>query len=1064
MNLPELSIKRPVFVTCVVVLILVLGVMGYNSLGVDLFPDVTFPYVMVNTPYPGAAPQEVEIQVSKPLEEEISSLEGVKKVSSTNLEGYSVVSVQFTLETDSKVAEQRVRDRVAYIRAKLPKDIEEPVIRRWDPSDAPVIQLALQSDLSPAAAYDLADQVVKPAFSQVGGVGVVEVTGGTKREIRVVLDRKKLNAAEISAGQVAQKIGLNGLNVPLGKHEEGGKNLLFRSVGQYDDLDRLRSTVVSFLGSDVPKTVGDLGAVEDGLEERQTANFVNGKEALFINIYKQTRANTVAVVDEAMRREAALNEDLKARSGGPQLVLVHDDARPVRMNLADVRQTILLGILLTVLVVTAFLGSFRSTIITITSLPVSLLGAFILMQAMGFTVNVMTLLALSLAVGLLIDDAIVVRENIWRHIEEGADSKTAALEGTLEVALAVVATTSVVISVFLPIAFLKGTVGQFFKQFGFTVCFAMAVSLFEAMTMGPMLSAYWAGKRRSAQGHVSGRGLFGLVDRFQKSLEELYVRTIDWTLVGWRRWLSVPLFLAVMLTSGVLLSHVDKTFMPSSDVGEFVVFLKGAPGTSLDAMEKRAMAMEQVIRMHPEVAFTSGEVGNNQGEYHKSKLYVKLTPYRERKLTTSDLKDKVREDLKPFRDELQPQVADASHFGDWAPFNLNLVGDDYNVLIAQTDEIVKRFRTIKGLADVQTNFDGGKPEFQAKLDPNRMRDLGVLGIDAGMELRTQVEGTVAAKFRDNGQEYDIRVRLEDDQRNLEKEFPRVWVPNQNHNLVRLADISTPLKTEGPSTINRQNRARYIQVSGQIGPGGALGNIQADAEKIMKGMTLPPGVHYEFVGQSEDMKDLITSMVTAVGLAILFTFMILASLYESPIIPFAILPAIPMSVVGAFFALMITHKTLDIFSMIAIVMLFGLVTKNSILLVDYILLGIGKGLPRNEAIREAGRIRLRPILMTTLALVAGMMPLALALSEVGKFRQSMGVAVVGGLISSFFLTLLIVPAVYSIVDDVRLYSRILFGTDPSPYGSRWPRWVHGWFQGRKARQEPKSILDKYLESR
>jgi multidrug efflux pump subunit AcrB len=356
------------------------------------------------------------------------------------------------------------------------------------------------------------------------------------------------------------------------------------------------------------------------------------------------------------------------------------------------------------------------------------------------------------------------------------------------------------------------------------------------------------------------------------------------------------------------------------------------------------------------------------------------------------------------------------------------VGDDYDKLIVLADQIVKKFRGIPGLADVQTNFDGGKPEFQAKLDPGRMRELGVLGIDAGMELRTQVEGTVAAKFRDNGQEYDIRVRLQDDQRDLEKEFPRVWVPNQNHNLVRLADIATPLKTEGPSTINRQNRARYIQVSGQLGFGGALGNIQAEAERIMKDVVLPPGVHYEFVGQSEDMKDLITSMITAVCLAILFTFMILASLYESPIIPLSILPAIPMSVVGAFFALFITHRTLDIFSMIAIVMLFGLVTKNSILLVDYILQGLARGLSRDDAIREAGRIRLRPILMTTLALVAGMMPLALALSEVGKFRQSMGVAVVGGLVSSFFLTLLIVPAVYSIVDDFRLWLRWMFRLD------------------------------------
>jgi len=533
MNLPKLAIDRPVFVSCIVTLLMVMGFLAYRSLGVDLFPDVSFPFVSVVTPYKGAAPQEIESQISKPLEEQFSTLQGLKKVYSVSEEGYSIVTLAFTLETDSKDAEQRVRDRLAFVRPRLPKDIDEPVVQRMDPSDQPVMTLSLQSSLDSHQAYDMADQLIKPLLSQVSGVGVVDIFGGSKREIRVELDRAKLNAYRVSASSVANNIGLNGLNVPVGKYEINGKNILFRSVGEYNDLERLQHTIVNFLGSDVPITVDKVGKVVDSVEDAKNYSSFNGKSALFFLIHKQSKANTVAVVDGVNRTLDHLNELLKNKPGNPVVALVQDDAKFVRLNLADVKHTILIGISLTVLVVFFFLGSFRSTLITITALPVSLLGAFILMNGMGFTLNLMTLLALSLAVGLLIDDAIVVRENIWRHIEEGENPKKAALEGTLEVALAVVATSSVVIAVFLPIAFLQGTVGQFFRQFGMTVCFAMAVSLFEAMVMGPMLSAYWAKKVGKGWSPIDALDNFfspvlKSFDRFQTTLEERYEKIITW--------------------------------------------------------------------------------------------------------------------------------------------------------------------------------------------------------------------------------------------------------------------------------------------------------------------------------------------------------------------------------------------------------------------------------------------------------------------------------------------------------------------------------------------------------
>ncbi len=1024
MNLPKLAIERPVFFSCIVILLMVLGFLAYRSLGVDLFPDVSFPFVSVTTPYKGAAPQEIETQISKPLEEQFSTLEGVKKVYSINQEGYSIVTIQFTLETDSKDAEQRVRDKLAFVRPKMPKDIDEPVIQRLDPSDQPVMILSLRSGLTPAQAYDLADQVIKPQLSQVNGVGVVDIFGGAKREIRVDLDRAKLNAYHISATSVANNIGLNGLNVPVGKFQTNGNNMLFRSVGEYNDLDRLRHTVINFLGSDVPITVDKVGKVVDTTQDAENYSFLNGEPALFLLIHKQSKANTVAMVDGVFKAMDRLNDILKTKPGAPKLGLVREDGRIVKMNLDDVQHTIAIGIFLTVLVVFFFLGSFRSTLITVTALPVSLLGSFILMNWMGFTLNLMTLLALSLAVGLLIDDAIVVRENIWRHIEEGEDPKKAALNGTLEVALAVIATSSVVISVFLPIAFLKGTVGQFFRQFGMTVCFAMAISLFEAMVMGPMLSAYLAQKKKGK--HARPAGILKWFDDFQTWLEKSYEILIGWSIK--HRMLVVLGSVAIFFLSLGLTKFIKFTFLPGGDNGEFRVTLKAPPATSLEAMREYSHQVVKIIAAHKEILLTSEIIGDTQGNDNTSTLYAKLTPWQTRKMSTSEMKDIVRKELEPYRKQLQPQVADYDLVNNAAPFNLVLVGDDYKVLEPLANQLMDKMKQIPGLADVQTNYDGGKPEFQAQLQPDRLRQLGVLGIEAGNELRTQVEGFVPAKFRENGLEYDIRVRMQEDQRDLQKEFPNVWVPNSNHNQVRLSDIAKPVTTEGPSKINRLNRSRYIMVSGQLGPGGALGNIQNSAEKILKATELPAGVSYNFVGQAEDLGDLVVSMITAVGLALLFTYMILASLYESPILPFTIMMSIPLSIVGAFIALAVTGQTLNIFSMIALVMLMGLVTKNAILLVDYIVQMEKKGVPRNEAIRRAGVIRLRPILMTTLALIAGMIPTALALTEVGKFRQSMGIVIIGGLVSSLFLTLVIVPSVYGYVDDFRLWLRKLMGAD------------------------------------
>ena len=526
MNLADLSIRRPVFVTCIVLLSLVAGLGSMSKLGVDLFPDVTFPVVFVQTPYPGAGPSEVETLVSKPLEDELSTLSGIKRISSTNQEGLSTVVAEFTLETDVKYAEQQIRDRVGATKSKLPTDAKEPVIRRLDPADQPVITFALAADLPDAELYDLANEKIKPRLEQIDQIGLVEIYGGRKREIQVQLDRAKLKSYELSASAVAARMASAGEDVPSGKKEEGDKETIFRTVGQFKSLDDIKGLVINFFGNDVPVRLSDVATVKDTLVDETSRTFINGKKSLFIVAYRQSGANTIRVADALKARMDVINADIKDLPGKPHLTAIRDGSDWIRANVTDVEESIMIGIVLSVIVVFFFLGNARSTIITGLALPNSLIGAFVLIALAGFTINIMTLLALSLSVGLLIDDAIVVRENIFRHIEMGKKPIQAAIEGTGEVRLAVIAVTLTVIAVFGPLGFLKGVVGQFFKQFGLTVCFAMLISLFDALTIAPMLSAYFAGgHQKHNPGSFYGRTLGALVigfDQFQTWLEGKY--------------------------------------------------------------------------------------------------------------------------------------------------------------------------------------------------------------------------------------------------------------------------------------------------------------------------------------------------------------------------------------------------------------------------------------------------------------------------------------------------------------------------------------------------------------
>ncbi|MDF3819906.1 efflux RND transporter permease subunit [Leptospira sp. 96542] len=1048
MSIAAFSIKRPIFISSLVILMVITGYISLKRIGVDLFPDINIPFVVVSTVYPGAGPEEIETSISKPLEEELSSISGLKRITSRNQEGISLVFAEFNLTTDIKYAEQQVRDKTARARPNFPDASKEPLVQRFDPADQPIMRISVFADLPEGELYDLAKEKIKTKLEQVNNIGAVKIIGGARREIHIELDRNKINAFQVPAVAIGNQIKNSGINIPAGKVEGGAKETSFRTVAKYESLSQIENTVVSF-GGEFGRgvLVKDLGQVKDTLEDRQTLGMLYApisedkehdepsligkllfkyeapkkdrvqKKALFLDVYKQSGANTVEVADGIMAKVKIINEQIQGQKGNPQVILIRDGSHWIRANIEDVTIAIILGIILAVLVVYLFLGNVRSTLITGMALPNSMLGAFIIMYAMGFTMNVMTLLALSLAVGLLVDDAIVVRENIFRKLEEGESVLVAARKGTEEVTLAVIGTSLTVIAVFLPIGFLSGIVGQFFKQFGLTVVFAMIISLFDGLTVAPMLSAYFAGKTdHHAKKNIVLRGF----DKFQDFLDRMYAKIMNVALK--KPWLVILLTFITLFASLASLSFVKKTFLPANDQGEFMVNIEMAPGTSLlGTSEVVEQVQKEIIATVPELELLATVVGNDDGESNIATIGVALLPSEYRTRSTAEVKDQIREMLKLFPNA-RPKVNDYSAIGGGVqyPFNLNLKGENLKELEEYSFKVMEELRKIPDLTDIDTTYRTGKPEFQVVPDRGKMQTVGVVAGVMGAELRYHIEGGEVAKYLENGIEYDVRLRLRADQRNLRNSFYETRVPNIQNRLIPLSAIAVGKESSSPARIIREDRSRVIPVNANLAPGGAIATASDEAVKILKNkLPPPPGISYAFVGQSEDFKELIQNIVLAFGMALIFIYLVLASLYESFITPITILFAIPPAISGAFFALALTGEMLNLFSMIGLILLMGLVAKNSILLVDHAMLAMRElGMNRNEAIFDAGVKRLRPILMTSLAMIAGTLPIALGIGEASKSRTAMGIAIIGGLILSTLITLIVVPAVFGYIDRFR----------------------------------------------
>lgn len=1027
MSIASVSIKRPIFMTSVMIAILIAGWASFKSMSVDLFPDVSIPVITVQTVYPGAGPAEIETLVSRPIEEQISTIAGIKRLTSRNFEGMSLVIVEFESSVDAKYAEQQVRDKINIAEADLPDGTEDSVITKFDPSDTPILFVTLAADLPDAELFDLADEVVKPRFEQVKNVGAIEIFGGREREIHVVLDREKLRQREISVTQVASQVAVSGENIPSGKVSRGAHELVFRGLGEFTSVPEIEDTLVNLWGNEVPTRVADVGTVLDTLKDETTRGFSKGRKVILLKVFRQSGSNTLEVVDAVKKQIGIITDQIKEMKGEPQLDVVVDTSTKIRDNVYDVYETIIIGIVLTVLTVLFFLGSLKTTLITALSLPISLIGTFVVLKMAGFTINLVTLLALTLAVGLLIDDAIVVIENIYRRMELGEKSIEASDRGAGEIQMAVFAITLVVMAVFVPVAMMSGTIGQFLKSFGLTVAFSMAISYFVAMTVMPMLTAYFGGS-----GHAHGKvdnSLWGLTvgrlirafDRFQSWLENIYERFVKITLT----YSKTTIFATVLIFFGSLwtATQVPFEFIPDDDSGEVTVTLELAPGASLDGTTKVANEVNDIIMKNPEVDFTVYNAGNLYNEANKADFIVVL--HGKRNITTLDFREKLRGQLAHLKETANPIVKkfDASGASAGQPITLNLVSPDPKLLEESAEKVLNFMRNDSRYKDVDSNFRTGKPEFQIKVKPGAAKEYGINTSTLGGELRAQVEGVEAAKFRERGREYEVRVRMQEDERDLKEMFNKTWVPNINRKLVRLQDIATGEEIGGPATIERQNRARYIQLTAAPAPGVGLSDLINDVVSFMTvgENKLHPDVRFSFAGEAENMAEMAQSTIIAVLAATIMIYLILSSLYESFITPITIMVALPLAVSGAFLGLWVTGKTMNFFVVLGLFLLVGVAGKNGILVVDFAKQKMDEGMDRFNALVQAGKTRLRPILMTSFALIAGYVPIVIGLNPASRTRTSMGVALIAGVLLSTILTLIVVPALFVYVDRFRIWA-------------------------------------------
>ena len=1026
MFLSDISIKRPVFATMLMVLLVTLGVVSYRRLAIDEYPDVTYPVIIVNTTFPGASPESMMRDVSKPLEEALNTVQGIKEITSTSLQGSSLVRLMFHLGVDVTEAQQDVVAKVARIRRALPPTIDEPVVQRFDPNEAPIMGIAVQSgERSIRDLTDLAEEVIATRLEAIAGVGGVNLIGGNRRQIRVQLDPDAMRAYGVTPAQVSSALQRENQEVPAGRVQRGTQEQLVRVTGRIVDPKAFADIAVS-VRNGTPVRLGDVARVVDGAEDRRTAAEINDTTMVSLEILKVSGANTVQVADSIRAAVAAIE-----RQSPPDVKLrvIRDDSQRIRESLHDVELSILLGAALTIAIIFLFLNSWRSTVITGLTLPVSIISAFFIMWVFGFTINTMTLMALSLAIGLLIDDAIVVRENIVRHAEMGKDHMTAAKEGTDEIGLAVISTSLAVVAVFVPVAFMGGMIGKIFFQFGVTVAFAVLVSLFVSFTLDPMLSSVWHDPEiAGAHGHGARpkgwfkRAVFGFNEWFER-VADRYPGALAWSL-GHRPHVVAAAAVSVVIAF-LIVPKLGFTWMPDVNADEFRVGFRVPPGSRIEYTLEKGREIAHFLRQQPEVEFTYLSVGGGfRGTPNNGSVFVKLRPKSERErdlfAIQNDLRGKLRE-VPGVRPTIEGQQ---SIFGGRGrPIQLNVQGPEPTRLKLTANRVLETVRTVPGVAEPSSSEDGEIPQLDVRVNRQEAWRAG-LGISSiASTLQPLFSGERATRWEDpNGYSHDVVVVYPDSMRTSAADVAGIPVASTANVMVPLSQVADIRAGVGPQQIERRMLEQQVNVSMGVMPGAGLGDVADRVKSAINALGLPPGYHVVFSGDVQNLQETKGYVLEAIILAVVFIYLILASLFGSFLQPLSIMLALPMSFIGVALALLITGGNINVMTMIGIIMLMGLVTKNGILLVDFANQQREAGLDRREALLMSGRIRLRPIVMTTVAMIFGMLPLALAIGAGAEQRAPMARAVIGGLITSTLLTLFVVPVVYTLLDDAAAWMR------------------------------------------
>ena len=1046
----RISLKNPVFATMIMLAFVVMGLFAFQRLKVDQFPNIDLPVVVVITEYPGASPEIVESEVTKKIEESVNTIAGISALTSRSYETQSVVVIEFQLNMDGRKAADDVREKVAAIRPLLRDEVKEPRIIRFDPTSKAIWSLAVIPEVrsggtstSLVELTNYAEQVLKKRLENIRGVGAVNVIGGSRREINIYLRPDAMEALGVSADQIANAVRNENQDLPVGALRSFTQERVIQIQSRVKRPEDFGNIIVARKGN-TPVRLSQVAQVKDGAQEIENMALYNGERTLLLTVQKAQDANTIEVVDGLM---GSLKELRKQVPADIRLEPVSDGSRQIRVAVDNVRRTLIEGALLTILIVFLFLNSWRSTVITGLTLPISLIGTFWFMNMFGFTINMVTLMALSLCVGLLIDDAIVVRENIVRHVQMGKNAYDAAMIGTQEIGLAVLATTLSIVAVFLPIGFMEGIIGKFFHEFGITIVAAVLISMFVSFTLDPMLSSVWHDP--SIHQHDKPAGTLNWYDRsigrvthwFELQTDRMadrYQHMLAWALKHKRS--TLLLAVGIFVASILMVPLLGTEFVPKGDYSETTLSFQTPVGTSLESTALKAKQVEAIVREFPEVQYTLTGMNtpNAQGKNNAS-IYIRLVDRKLRERSVEDISILLRERLSKIAGITVTHVGILDSVGGSKQIEFSIQGPDQRELERLTLKLMDRFRAIPGLVDLDSSVKANKPTIAIQVMRESASDLGWNAASLANGLRTLVAGQTVGNWRaPDDQTYDVNVRLAPDFRNSPQDLERlpfnVASPDGQTRIVRLGQIAQVQETTGSNQINRRDMVREVAINANASLRSA-GEISADIRKILDTVAWPPGYRYQFGGSTKSMNESFQYASTALLMAVIFIYMILASQFKSFLQPLALMTSLPLTLIGVVLALMAFGSALSMFSVIGVVMLMGLVTKNAILLVDFAIRaregGVSDtgqpvaGLDRTEALLMAARVRLRPILMTTLAMIFGMMPLAFAITEGSEQRSPMGQAVIGGVITSSLLTLVVVPVVYCYMDDLSEFLKRLW---------------------------------------